>query len=416
VRATISVRSSIYFACLLSVSPWDVLFSDRPYNPNLCLAWFMLMLGSFVLGQVKANGKLLALAAFLAVILPQSHMSAIVALPALVVLAWIGRRPALAGEPPKPLKWRWLAGGAIAGCLTYLPALVSELGTDFANSKLSRSQGLGGARDSFEWLRSAVSPLLFSSSEIGWNFLRGYWEPAVDPALYLFKAEAWPTLWRYNGAWLVMILTTLLISCLAHASWVRRICQSRAKMLLTDRWTACYVVVVAGCALLLLAGNKIYFPHYNIVSLPLAFIVVARELDRLAERPRHGPWLAGAWVGFFGLTSIPETGRYYGMVDGLIGLGRQTQIVEMLCERQQGRPFAVEFDYLNQIDVFRMLAGRTDCRWAEVPPDGAAVKYHVFPAFHAPPAIPDGSELRMFKYPPLRVWLVAPKSDPSLRN
>ncbi|MBI5533950.1 MAG: hypothetical protein HY898_14610 [Deltaproteobacteria bacterium] len=413
-RKAISVRAGIYLACLMSVAPWDVLFSDRPYNPNPCLAWTTLMLGCWVLGKSKGSGPLLALAVFLALILPQSHMSAIVALPALIALAWVGSREAAPATDVPKVKRRWIALGALAGLATYVPALLSELKTRFSNLRLITTHGLGGARDSFEWLRSLAMPIWFSSSEIGWNFLRGYWEPEVDPVLYLLNARSWAILWRFNGLWLVVIMATMLVSVLAHLSWVRQILRSRGRMLIRDRWTATYVLVLVACAALLATGRKIYFPHYNILVLPLAWVVVARELARFAESGKKRPRLVSVWIAAFGLASIPMLGRYYGIVDGMIGLKRQTQVVEFICERQKGRPFSIEFDYMNQTEVIRMLARRTDCRWNEVPPETASVKYFLYPSFHAAPPVAKGADQRMFKYPPLRLWVVAPKGSPAL--
>jgi hypothetical protein len=423
-------------ACLLCFGPWPVLFCDRPMNTHHALAATLLIGGTVTLGLLRRHALLQGLAAALLVIVPQLHLSGLLlgaALMSLALVSFLSQH----GAGPEPddaggartwvarlgLHHRAIALGAAAGFLTYVPGMVWELTHDFSNTRAFFGRATGDGRDAWEWARSLVGPLFFSSNEIGWFALRGYWIPTLDPVLYAKTDWLREHLVKFYGATLPLVLGSVLVSLAAHARALRCLLEpspvpgpaqpGRARMDV-DPWTLAYLVIVVSAAALLVASRKIYFPHYNVIALPLTAVMVARLLAAVAGRGRGWQAAVIGWTAAASLAGVVVAAQYYRRVDSASGLDTQRRIVATICQRQQGRPFKLTFasDVYPSYAAQEVFARQRRCRWdAE---GGGPVRYHIEGIWTPPPKAPPGKEIRMDTYGAARLVMTAPPGDAAL--
>jgi hypothetical protein len=306
VARSVDKETGLAFFSLAAVSPWWVVFTNSlwpPYFfPSACA---LVLLG---LPSLADRPRPLAQAAlaFLLVVSLQLHLSMThYWLLALVTVAiW------------RPRLTRGLAIGAALGCLCYVPYLVHEIHSGFANTLAIAHGSQGGNRSWFVFQGLCLYFLGFTTTDLAYLWRQGFWHP-FDPARF----------WRGDGigetraffaanGWAPVAWAALVASWLATAGgWITFVPAVVHRLRAGARTAAnvlvvAFVTAVAGIPLFYLLSGRGGYPHYVSAVLPLAFLPPAYLLGR-AFRHRWGRWAAGAYLVLFAVGGFLGMRGYY---------------------------------------------------------------------------------------------------------
>ena len=325
-------RAGLIAAALVTFAPWDVLYGDRIWGSCIVPVWGCAAL--YAAAQSHKRPAYLGLLLFLAFVLPQLHLSVPVLWAACAVLLWF--RP-----PPRWPKAPLLAGAALV-VLAYLPPLVAELSSEFANTRKILAHS-GGA---VPWAEAAWAPvkvfgyaILYGSSEIGYHWARGYWGGGFSEAKAYFTLAGLSQWWSSHGSGLAG--AHVVSVALAAAGWVAGLRRAAAHLRTRrplDLETALTVALVIGLgvgATLLFAARKTYFPHYANILMPVLLAPIAFGLDGLVRGRRTGGVLATMVIISMAAMGV-GTVRYYRQVDALNGLGPTLSMVDRVIREPAG--------------------------------------------------------------------------------
>ena len=363
-------RAATLAMALAAFAPWDVLYGDRIWGSCVVPVWGALAIyGS---ARAREQPRWLGAVVFLALVLPQMHLSSPILWAACAVIVAL-RRPA---------RWPWRALGVGLGLvvLAYLPTLLAEFRSDFANTHRILNRAGGNA----PWSEALWAPVkvfayavLYGSSEIGYHWARGYWGGGFS------EAEAYLTA-RGLGRWLHqhgpgLAAAHAVSVALAAVGWgvglrstVRAIVgqtrhgtsvgQSRAGTSVDrnrpslDLETVLTLGLLAGLtvgAVLMVVARKRYFPHYANILMPMVLAPMVFGLDRLAARSWARLGVSAA-VAVSMLAMLIGTARYYLTIDALNGLGPTLAMVDRVAEDSAAAQ--VRFTHFNNGYAWQVLA------------------------------------------------------------
>ena len=336
--------TGLAFFLLAAVSPWWVVYTNSSWPgyffPSLCA---LVLLG---LPSLADRPRPLAQAAlaFLLVVGFQMHLSlAHYWMLALVTLGiW------------RPRLTRGLAIGMVLGALCYVPYLVHEIQTGFANTQAIAHRSQGGPRSWYVLQGLAIYYLGFTTTDLAYLWHQGFWH-LFDPARY----------WRGSGvaetraffttqglapvAWAALIASWLL----TLAAWIGFVPAMARRLRAQGRaagnvLVVAFVTAVAGIPIFYLLSGKGGYPHYVSSVLPLAFLPPAYLLGR-AFHHHWGRWLAGAYVILFAIGGVLGMRGYYAY-DSRWSIPQTEATVAFILERTRGPdghqlPFQLELAF-----------------------------------------------------------------------
>jgi hypothetical protein len=336
--------TGLAFFLLGAVSPWWVVYTNSSWPgyffPSLCA---LVLLGLPSLADRPRPATQAALA-FLLVVGFQMHLS--------LTHYWLLALVTMALWRPRLTKG--LVIGLLLGALCYVPYLMHELRTHFANTIAIANRSQGGPRSWLVLQGLLVYYLGFTTTDIAYLWHQGFWH-LFDPVHFwrgsgvaetrsFFAAQGLaPVAWAaLVASWLVTI-----------AAWVafvpaviRRLrggLRARGNVLVVAFLTA-----VAGIPLFYLLSGKGGYPHYVSSVLPLAFLPPAFLLGR-ALHHRWGRLLAGAYLIVFAIGGTLGLRGYYAY-DSRWSIPQTEAAVAFILQRTRGpdgkqRPFRLELGF-----------------------------------------------------------------------
>jgi hypothetical protein len=316
-------RSAWATGIFLALSPWALLYADRPWNSNLVsLPVGLTLWGLAHWWRSGSTRGLIAIVAGLGV-MPSFHMSApILGLPVALLL---GRRW-------RQLNRRSVAAAALAAGLIWAPYIAHEVGSGGANTRALLTRNEAAVSGAGNTLLALSWPLRMISPEIGYHAQKGFWPPFYAPAAWRDpgsrQGRDW---WAVHGGFvLVGVLLGLALGVLALLDAARRV---RWTKLLDDPLATVAVVgTLSGWALLLLAQRRA-FPHYLHPLLPLYGVLVGGFVVRAIART-HGIWrfaVIGGWALILASGLVAHQ-RFQGRVDAPFGLRANLQTLDALAQ------------------------------------------------------------------------------------
>jgi hypothetical protein len=309
-------------------SPWSVVYADRAWTPDIFVPMLALVLWSAVrMGRVP-HSRAAAVLAFTLVAGFQVH------LPALYL--WPLAGVALAVLRPR-LNRRWLAAGALAGLLSYVPYAVGEMATGFANTRALLGQGPAGTLGMREALGLVYLWLSMATTDASFLVAKGYWS-GFDPIAFWTGDGPTRTASFYGGSGARALLFAvqamgwaLVLGGLALLAWRRRD-DGRGRL-----FAALFATALASIVLVYLVTRRGGFAHYVSLLAPLASVPLLVSLRRLL---RAGPlaWAAVAYALVAPVAGLVIIVALY-KVDSRQSVAQQERIVRYVVEQGAGRPF-----------------------------------------------------------------------------
>lgn len=394
-RRALGDRAGLIGLVLLAFAPWDVLYADRIWLSCVAPVWGTATI--YAASRAGSSARWLGAFVFLALVCPQLHMSAPV--------VWVVAAVLLVFEPPPRWSKAAIAAGTVLAVIAYAPAIHFELTHGFENTVAIATKGTG----KLDLTGRLLAPLrvfgyaiLYSTSEIGYHFARGYWSP-FDEAGYYFTGAGARSWLRLHG---ISFAAGILVSVLAaFAAWglallelgrrmaeARRAGGIRSNLPFGPRLLLGMLLGLGVAAALMVVAKKEYFPHYTNLLMPLALWPLVQALDLALSRER----LRAAALAILAISTasmMSSSARYYRDVDALNGLGPTLSMVERVMEDVvAGRPVGATFDGFHNAFAWQMIASTAYGRPLELRGD-AKIRYRVHNAEpHRGPA-PPGTEL-----------------------
>jgi hypothetical protein len=314
-------------------SPWSVAYADRAWTPDVFVPLLALVLWSVVrMGRVPES-RAAAIFAFTLVAGFQVH------LPALYL--WPVAAMALAVLRPR-VNMRWLAAGAIAGALSYVPYAAHEIGTGFSNTRALLSQGPAGMPALREAAGLVYLWLSMATTDASFLVARGYWA-GFDPVTFWTGGGLGRTAAFYGG-----ITARALLFAVQAAGWAlvlvglallagrERREDKRARL-----FARLFAASLASIALVYLATRRGGFAHYVSLLAPLAAVPLIVGLRRLLAGG-SAAWAAAAYIVLAPLAGLLLVVGLY-RLDSRQSIPQQERIVRYVAERAGGRPFELAF-------------------------------------------------------------------------
>ena len=313
-------------------SPWSVAYADRAWTPDVFVPMLALVLWSAVrMGRVPESRA----AALLALTLVAGFQ---VHLPALYL--WPIAGVALAVLRPRVSR-RWLAAGALAGALSYVPYAVHEIGTGFSNTRALLSQGPAGTLGVREAVGLVYLWLSMATTDVSFLLAKGYWS-GFD-AVAFWTGDGSTRTVAFYGASSAFLLTvqaagwSLVLGGLVLMARRRR--DDERGRLFAWLFAACLGSIV----LVYLATRRGGFAHYVSLLAPLAAVPLLLCLRRLLSAG------ALAWAAVAYAVAAPVAGLLIILAlyraDSRQSIPQQERIVRYVVDEAGGRPFELVFGF-----------------------------------------------------------------------
>jgi hypothetical protein len=371
-------RAGLLSLVLLVFAPWDVLYADRVWLSCVAPVWGTAAIYAAVRAadSTRWQGALV----FFLLVCPQLHMSA--------PIVWVLAAVILSVNRPERWSPRAIGVGLAAAIAAYAPAIYWELTHGFANTLAILREGGGTEPPELHLapLRVFGYALLYSTSEIGYHFARGYWAPFSEVNQYA-TAAGWSAWFSTHGAlWGAANLASIALALFGWGASLRdvasRLKRWRAEKLVLgealglEALLSLALLAALLCALLLLViMRKKYFPHYTNLLMPMVLWPAVHGISIAIERSgarMRAVLLAAVAIGAIAMASSAL--RYYRTIDALNGLAATLGMVDTVLADNQ--PFALSFDGFNNQFAWQMIANVVHRRALDVRP-GAPLRFRV---------------------------------------
>jgi hypothetical protein len=379
VRRVSGRRAALVFLALLVFTPASFFYSDRIWNSNLVLPLTALVLWGLVDAVQRPRSARIGWTVFALVLYPQFHLSVVLLVP-VVAAVWAVHRPRLNG---RAALW-----GLAGGLALYIPYLVHELRTGFANTRLVGA-AMGAAGDALtEAVRGALGFLLLPTAEVSYFAARGYWfdhhvlrwygpeGPGVDGLVQFLGGGTSGTLLAAVAALTVAVLGASLLGLTAALAVSRR---ARRALLRENPLVPAFLAALAVVPLLLAVSKKAFVPHYVFPLYPLAFVPIVVAVERLTRR-RAAFLAAGALTLVVAVAEVGVAARFYDQVDATVGYDSSAEVVRAVYDVGRDRSCRISFDIeksrLDARPYVRLAAGHFGRRIHEV--EDADLRFRVF--------------------------------------
>lgn len=236
---------------VLALSPWALLYADRPWNSNLVsLPVGMAIFGLASWWRNASSWRSFGCLTIGLATLPSFHLSApIIGLPMLAAVLWRWRR----------LTQKSVLIGALLSVLIWTPYGLHEWRHSGANTAGLLKRSLPSVSSPQNTLLALSWPLRLVSPDIGYHAQRGYWSP-YQPGAWMEPTKSAGRAWSqtHGGS----ALPGVIIGCfLMLALWIAYGSRMRKPEHRTLHEWILVTGTVLGLALLLFAGRRAY-PHY----------------------------------------------------------------------------------------------------------------------------------------------------------
>lgn len=236
---------------VLALSPWALLYADRPWNSNLVsLPVGMAIFGLASWWRNASSWRSFGVLTIGLATLPSFHLSApIIGLPMLAAVLWRWRR----------LTQKSVLIGALLSVLIWTPYGLHEWRHSGANTAGLLKRSLPSVSSPQNTLLALSWPLRLVSPDIGYHAQRGYWS-AYQPGAWIEPTKAAGRAWSQTHGGLA--LPGVIIGCLLMLSlWITYGFRMRKPEHRTLHEWILVTGTFLGLALLLFAGRRAY-PHY----------------------------------------------------------------------------------------------------------------------------------------------------------
>jgi len=295
-----------------------------------------------------------------AVILPQFHMSAPV--------LWIGAVALILLKKNRKISIATVLYALLICIVIYSPYIYHEILHNFSNTIaiLNKGGGRESAANLF-WIPLKVfgNGILFSSSEIGYHFSRGYWG-GFNYGEYYFSVKGLNRFFMNNGPLLSLItIFTVLLSTMSWVTTLGSMTSSFIKAIKSrdirsvsseHKVTLSFLVSLTAGAFLLIIAKKPYYPHYINLLMPLLIIPVALFLDTITKKlkEKEGYIAVTAIVVIIMISMASNSMRYYLNIDALNGLDNTIEMTEKALKEKSR--ISLKFRHFNNSSSWRALA------------------------------------------------------------
>ena len=331
-------------ALILALSPWALLYADRPWNSNLVsLPVGLALLGFARWLEAPQRWRAFALLTIGLATLPSFHMSApIIGLPMLMMVAW---------------RWRTLRPasvitGAALSVIIWSPYALHELKHSGANTRGLMTRSLPAVSDTENTLLALSWPWRLVAPEIGYHAQKGYWSP-YQPSGWRQPGSSAQRSWRAIHGHLAapgVVLGGLLMLTLwvAYLVSLRKRDQRDSLSLL---WLSGTLI---GWGLLLIAGRRAY-PHYLQPLLPYYAAVVGLGFAQLWDRPKLRSALGLSLAISLG-TGLVVTERFQRLNDRPFGLSANLYTADLMQRFGSIKPvFCGALGYRNERQLSQLM-------------------------------------------------------------
>ncbi|MBF94195.1 MAG: hypothetical protein CMH58_03425 [Myxococcales bacterium] len=322
-------QAAWYGALFLALSPWALLYADRPWNSNLVslpASLIVFGLGAWWQGTSRRWPLVVVLAG--AATFPSFHLSAPLYWLPVIFILWFGRARGFPG----------LLLGIVVAFSLQAPYVINELKTDFRNSRHLLSgennhahRSLGNSLLALSW------PIRMTTSEIGYHAQQGYWHDYDASAPILRPSSQQGVLfWQtHRNLGILAVIVSSLLAIFSWFFWLRHI---RWRQLNEDPFSLFLLLgTLTGWVLIVAASRKAY-PHYMQPLLPFYLGVIGLGVARYMKFPKKGaPIILWAVL----LLGLAPTSMYYAERDRPFGLAANLATLDAV--EQLGNQVDVRF-------------------------------------------------------------------------
>ncbi len=311
-RRLVGAGAALFGLALFAVAPWDILYSDRLWASNLAPVWATALLYAASRGRDGTGWQ--ATAFFLALTLPQIHLSAPV--------AWVAALVLFLSDRPVRIDPKALLIGILAAAFCYLPTMFDDMRNDFVNLRIlfeTPSSDVTAQDGPTTFFNSLITLVSFSSAEIGYHLSSGFWHDFCETRHYFFSddfSRHLRLLPRIETALLLLSISLSAAALLAGSAAAFRAFIARDIDEPKHRLVWALIAGFSTSTLLVALGGRHFYPHYLNLLMPFALAPLALLLDGL--RCRAGRTGAAAAILLFAAIAAAmslSTHRFYATVD-----------------------------------------------------------------------------------------------------
>jgi hypothetical protein len=323
-RRPFGERAAFVTGLLVACAPWSALYADRTWNPNvLPLVVTLALLAALRVRDDPSSRWGFSLLPLL-LVMPHFHMAAPV--------AWAGIFVVVGKSLLKMPRKTWIVSLALCALL-YVPLLVNELQTGFANTRhiLAETVGRqGGERHPWGFVWVPVYALRFLTLDVSYHELSGYWGGPDELRCLRALVDGSPA----RPFHLLRCAALLVSAGLAVAALAALFRGARDRAAPARVFAVALVVAVAANTLLMGLAAKQVFGHY--VTCVFPFVVVAWAALFAAARGR-ALVVAAVAAAIFCAGGVEATLSVSRNVDGKIGLAVHRQATAAIVDDATAR-------------------------------------------------------------------------------
>jgi len=330
---------------LVAVSPWWVVYSNSTWPSYVVTGTAACFVASLWRVAAHPRSRAVAPLAFILVAGFQLHLSLLHFWPLTAAVLLVARQ--------RRFNLRWLAAGLLLAVACYVPYVVSEVRTHFANTRLLLAKSQGGPREARVLLELYLYFVAFPTTDISYLWQHGFWQPFDALAFWGGPGVAQTgAFFRDIGAaaflWVMHVLSWLVSVAALVVGAVRLVVGWRRGVRRPDAATTLYLVALLDIALFYALSGKGGYAHYVGVLLPIAYVPVASLLAWVA-RTRAGRVAAGAYLVAFSLAGVLVMSGYY-RVDSRLSAPQSDRVVGFVLAHARGpdgrvEPAALQFEF-----------------------------------------------------------------------
>ena len=340
-----SVSVGPWLLLLGAASPWWVVYSNSTWPSYVVTGAAACFVAALWRVAARPRSRAIGPLAFILVAGFQLHLSLLHFWPLAIAVLLVARQ--------RRFNLRWLAAGVLLAVACYLPYVVSEARTHFANTRLLLAKSQGGPRQARVLLELYLYFFGFPTTDISYLWQQGFWHPFDALAFWGGSGAAQTdTFFRGIGVapflWVMHVLGWLVSAAALVVGAVRLASACRRGARRPDTATTLYLVALLDIALFYGLSGKGGYAHYVGVLLPIAYVPVAALLAWVA-RWRAGRIAAGVYLAAFALSGVLVMSGYY-RVDSRLSAPQSDRVVGFVLARARaadGRlePASLQFEF-----------------------------------------------------------------------
>jgi len=344
---------------LVAASPWWVVYTNSTWPSYVVTGTAACFVAALWRVASHPGSRAIGPLAFILIAGFQLHLSLLHFWPLTVAVLLVARQ--------RRFNVRWLAGGVLLALACYIPYLVSELRTNFSNTRLLMTKSQGGSRRARVLFELYLYFLGFPTTDISYLWQHGFWQP-FDALSFWGGTGTVQTDAFFHGIgfaaflWVMHVVSWVISLAAVLIGAVRLVWGWRRGARRPDAATTLYVVALVDIALFYALSGKGGYAHYVGVLLPIAYIPVAALLAWVA-RWRAGRLAVGVYLGAFATAGVLVMSGYY-RVDSRLSAPQSDRVVGFVLSHAraadgQPQPASLRFGFSPAWTYpYQVLAGR----------------------------------------------------------